>query len=279
MAWPERLSFNQYTASGRQLDDWLPAAARAGVRALGLSRRMLSEYGIDKALQMVRDTGIPVSSYTAVGYWASGYDSRGNPRPQSDNIKALDEAVSVGTKVVCVTSGGLRPGDKDFASARARCLEGLRDLVPHAAERNLTLAVEGVHPVFGPRMGVWLSFDEVMDVVAAVNSPVVSVFLDTLHTWWDYRLAENLRRARGLISLVQINDWAPELAANDQRAMMGDGCIDFGPFYRGLEDYDGWFEGEVLNDGLKAAPFEAVLDQMARAYENTFGRWLAGARK
>jgi sugar phosphate isomerase/epimerase len=281
MAWPSRLSVNQYTATPRPFNELVEAAARAGVPALGLNRRMLEEFGFEKAAQLMRHAGIKVSSYTAAGYWASGHDASGRPRGQGDNIDTLDAAVSLGTDVVCVTSGGMAPGDRDIQSARLRAMAGLATLLPHAADRGLTLAIEGLHPIYCPQMSVWVNLEHVLDILEELNHPNLGIFLDTYHTWWDPRLPQLLERAKGKVALVQLNDWSAEMIANSDpynRAMMGDGCIDYDVFAAGLKDYTGWYEAEVLNDRIQQIPLDGLLNQCQRGYEETMGRRLAALR-
>src|SRR5205823_11292889 len=133
----------------RRLDELLAAGTMVGVTGVGLHIHLVEEFGFPRTLELCRETGIAVTNYSAVGHWASGVDYAGRPRTLADVVRNLDEAVELGTDVVGVTGGRLAKGDTDLESARARVVDGIRELIPHAERRNIKLAIEPVHPIFG----------------------------------------------------------------------------------------------------------------------------------
>jgi sugar phosphate isomerase/epimerase len=282
--WPARLSFNQFTATPKSLHEWLPEAARLGVPGIGLNREQVEAYGVDAALAMVRDAAIPVTIYSSVGFWASGFDPEGRLRGFEENIRNLDEAVAAGTDLVGVISGGLAPDSKDLAGARSRVAEGLRELIPYATERGLKLGVEPLHPIFGPTRSVIHTLRQTLDLIEMVGAPEnLGVVVDTYHVWWEPNLVAQLQRAGERVFLVQVNDWSPSIAREGNpyrdRALPGEGCIDYEAFRRGLEGYEGWVEIEAPNPYLRAlSPSDMLLD-LANLCERVFGDLLVPAGK
>lgn len=278
--WPARLSFNQFTATPRRLHEWLPEAARHGVAAIGLNREQIEGYGVERALAMVRDAAIPVTIYSSVGFWACGADPEGRPRGFEENIRNLDEAVAAGTDLVGVISGGLAPDDKDLAGARSRVAEGLRELIPHATERGLRLAIEPLHPIFGPTRSVLHTLRHTLDLIEQVGAPEnLGVVVDTYHLWWEPELVTQLQRARGRVFLVQVNDWSTEIAREGNpyrdRALPGEGCIDYEAFRRGLSGYEGWVEVEAPNERLRSLSPDGMFRELASCCEQALGGLLA----
>jgi sugar phosphate isomerase/epimerase len=149
MTWPRKLSINDRVAYPRRLDELLEAATSLGVTGIGLHIHLVEEFGFGRALELLRKSGIIVTNYSAVGHWASGVDYAGRARTPDDILRNVDEAVELGTDIVGVSGGRLAEGDKDIESARGGVVEGIRELIPHAKQRNVKLAIEPVHPIFG----------------------------------------------------------------------------------------------------------------------------------
>jgi sugar phosphate isomerase/epimerase len=277
MAWPKNLSLNMQSTLPRSLEESLPACAAAGVPAVGLYEPPHVEpIGIDKAAALLKASGIPCKIYASVGYWASGKDTKGRPRDLAGNIKVLDDAVKLGAEMIGASSSGLPPGDRDIRAAHKRIVDGLRELAPYAAERNIKIALEPVHPNYGPDRAIVLTLRHGLDIVEAVDHPNVGVVVDTYHQWWEHDLVDQLKRgvAGGKIFIVQVSDWPVAWAREKPltRCMMGEGCIDFDLFSEGLAGYKGWFDMEVLSySHLQALPVPEVLDQLSDSWHKTMG--------
>lgn len=281
MPWPARLSLNLQTTLPHPLNEVLDACDSAGVRGIGLYQPAnIEPLGLSKAVDLVHKAGIPVTIYAAVGGWVSGFDFAGKPCNLARNISILDEAVELGVPCVSVLGGGLLPHDRDLDTARGRIVTGLTELAPYAEERGLRLALEPLHPAYGPDKDVILTLHHALDLLDQVPFDSVGVVVDTYHQWWEPDLVEQLRRAvtDGRVCVVQVSDWSPALEAKKpfSRALMGDGCIDFATFAEGLRDYDGPFELEVLrNDELMSLPVSEILQRVRLSYEVTLGRLIA----
>ncbi len=275
MTWPRKLSFNDRVAYPRRLDELLEAATGLGVTGIGLHIDRVEEFGFAKALELLRKTGISVTNYSAVGHWASGVDYAGRPRTLADIIRNLDEAVELRTDIVGVSGGRLAEGDKDIESARGRVVEGIRELVPHARQRNLKLAIEPVHPIFGGSGLLLPTLRYTLDIIDALGGdPCLGVLLDTYHVWRDPDLAAQICRAADRIFMRQIGDWAPAMVADNprDRAMLGEGCIDFQLFLKNMPGFDGWFDNEAINDRRHPqVPLTTLLEWAARSSADVLG--------
>jgi sugar phosphate isomerase/epimerase len=275
VSWPARLSVNDALAYPRSLSEFVEAAKNAGVTGIGLHIHQVEAIGVEGAAKLIKDSGIAVSNYSAVGYWASGVDYAGKPRTLEDTIRNLDEAVELGTEVVGVMGGLLADGDKDLAAARARVVKGIAELVPHAKQRNLKLAIEPVHPIFGGNGLPIPTLHHALDIIDEVGGdPCLGLLLDTYHVWWEPDLAEQLRRAGTRVFVIQICDWVPAWVTTNirSRAMLGEGCIDFNVFLDNLPDFNGWFDHEGRNwDRLSKVPLPELLDLVSRTSSEVLG--------
>ncbi len=150
--------------------------------------------------------------------------------------------------------------------------ERLAELVPYAADRDVRLALEPLHPVFCADRAVICTLGQALDLAAPHPARTVGVVVDTYHVWWDPALAESVARAgaQGRISSYQVCDWLVPMAADPlvSRGMMGDGVIDFAAISALVRDagYDGDVEVEIFNETIWATDGVAVLETMKQRY-------------
>jgi sugar phosphate isomerase/epimerase len=139
----------------------------------------------------------------------------------------------------------------------------------------LKLAIEPVHPSFAGSGLVFPTLRYTLDVIDALgNDACLGVLLDTYHVWWEPDLAAQLRRAAERVYIVQVSDWSPAMAAKNprNRAMLGEGCIDFTLFMDNLPEFDGWFDNEVINAGRHShVPLATLLELVARSSAEVLG--------
>jgi sugar phosphate isomerase/epimerase len=275
MIWPAKLSLNDMVAYPRRLDELLEAAQTVGVTGIGLHIHLIEDFGFERALELIRASGITVTNYAAIGNWASGVDYGGRPRTLTDIIRNLDEAVELGTDIVGVSGGRLADGDKDLEAARARVIHGIGEVIPYAKERDLKLAIEPVHPIFGGSGLLIPTLRYALDIIDTLGGdPCLGLLLDTYYVWWEPDLATQIRRAGERVFTLQVSDWDPAKVAENprRRAMLGEGCIDFKVFVNNLPAFDGWFDNEVINDSRHPQiPLAELLDWIARSSVEALG--------
>jgi sugar phosphate isomerase/epimerase len=262
-----RLSLNTMTTKGFSLREAVEATAAAGLSAVGLWRDRVAEAGLDNAAKLVRDHGLRVSTLcrggflTGIGDGATALD---------DNRRAIDEAATLGAPELVMVVGGIP--DRDLAGARGRVADRLADLVPYAAQRDVRLALEPLHPVFCADRAVISTLRQALAMAAPHPAAAVGVVVDTYHVWWDPDLAEQVSAAgeQGRISSYQICDWLVPMAADPlvSRAMMGDGVIDFASVTRlvAATGYAGDVEVEIFNEAVWATDGRTVIETMKQRY-------------
>jgi len=123
--------------------------------------------------------------------------------------------------------------------AKSRLIEGLMQLAPHAADRNVSLLMEAVP---SRETNVVPTLAEAVSVVQAVNHPAIQTMFDTHNTADETEpLAILLERYYPLIRHVHVNEM-------DGRHP-GTGDIDFKPIFKFLleKKYPGWVSLEVFD--------------------------------
>ncbi|WP_035812684.1 sugar phosphate isomerase/epimerase family protein [Jiangella gansuensis] len=265
-----RLALNQKTTNRWSVQEAVDGCVRAGLEWIGLWREPVHEAGLATSAQLVADAGLKVSSLCRGGFITA------LPGPErdaalADNRRAIDEAAALGTDCLVMVVGGLPDGSRNLPGARARVADGIADLVPHAQQAGVRLALEPMHPIYCADRGVLSTLDEALDMASPFPADAVGVVVDTFHVWWDPRVEAAIARAGERIASFQVCDWITPLPPDAllARGMMGDGHIDFQALRRHVEaaGYDGPIEVEIFNADVWAADPDEVVALMRKRYE------------
>jgi sugar phosphate isomerase/epimerase len=262
-----RLSLNTMTTKNFTLREAVTATAAAGLPAIGLWRDRVAEAGLDTAAKVVRDHGLRVSTLCRGGFLTAADDG---VAALDDNRRAIDEAATLGTPELVMVVGGIP--DRDLPGARQRLADRLATLVPYAAQRDVRLALEPLHPMFCADRAVLSTLRQALELAAPHPAATVGVVVDTFHVWWDPDLADMVAAAgaQGRISSYQVCDWLVPMTADPllSRGMMGDGVIDFAAVTRlvAAAGYTGDIEVEIFNEAVWATDGHQVLDTMKQRY-------------
>lgn len=264
-----RLSLNTMTTKSWTLRQAVEGTAAAGLPAIGLWRDRVAEAGVDEAAKLVRDNGLRVSSLCRGGF-LTGLDD--GEAALADNRRAIDEAATLGARELVLVAGGVP--DRDLTGARARLADRIATLVPYAAQRDVRLALEPLHPMFCADRAVISTLGQALELAAPHPAEAVGVVVDTFHVWWDPELAQRVADAgaQGRISSYQICDWLVPMTPDPlvSRGMMGDGVIDFGAITAlvSAAGYAGDVEVEIFNEAVWATGGHAVLETMKSRYRD-----------
>jgi len=273
-----RLSVNQATIKYASLREALDTVRAAGVQAIGTWREPVAQVGLPEAVRMVADSGLRVSSHCRGGFFTL---PPGAARQEAldDNRRAIDETAALAAAgapgsapVLVLVAGGIPSGSRDLVSARGRVADALGDLVPHALDAGVQLAVEPLHPMYAADRAVVSTLGQALDLAAPFPAAAVGVVVDTFHVWWDPALGASVARAgaAGRIASYQVCDWTTPIAADPllSRGVMGDGHIDFGPVTAAVTaaGYAGDVEVEIFNQAVWDTPAAEVVDRVVRAF-------------
>jgi sugar phosphate isomerase/epimerase len=251
------------------LREAVEATAAAGLPAVGLWRDRVAQEGVEKAAMLLRDCGLRVSSLCRGGF-LTGIDD--GAVALDDNRRAIDEAATLGAPELVMVMGGVP--DRDLPGARARMSERLAALVPYAAERDVRMALEPLHPMFCADRAVISTLGQALKLAEPHPAATVGVVIDTFHVWWDPELATSVAAAgaQGRISSFQVCDWLVPMAADPlvSRGMMGDGVIDFASIATLVADsgYQGDVEVEIFNEAVWATDGYTVIETMKQRFRD-----------
>jgi len=262
-----RLSLNQYTVKPWPLAHAVDACARRGIPSISVWRDKIAEVGLARAVSIVRDAGLRVSSVCRGGFFPSP-SAHERAKRIDHTRRAVDEAAALGAPVLVLVCG---PAEgQRLADARAQVIDGIASLAQYAASANVRLGIEPLHPMMIAERSVVASLREANDMVERIGSPAVAVVADAYHIFWDAHVEEELARAGDAIAGVHLSDWTtPRGDVTADRAMIGDGCIELSAIVAAAEaaGWRGDYEIEILSETAWRGDLDAWLDLAVARYE------------
>jgi len=279
-AGPELLSLN--TATVRKQADLLgivEACARHGIAAVSPWRDQVAAVGLQRAARAIRDAGLKLSGYCRGGLFPASGEHVAAAR--DDNRRAVDEAAALEAPCLILVAGGLpqfaRPGStpsKDLVGARKMIEDGIAELLAHARQARLPLAIEPLHPMYAADRAAVNTLAQALDIADRLDpgGGALGVAVDVYHLWWDPDLYTGIARAgRERVLAYHVSDWlVPTKDMLNDRGMMGDGVIELRRIRRAVEDagFNGFIEAEVFSDYWWAQPMDRVLSTCIERYRS-----------
>lgn len=258
----ELLALN--TATVREqwtLREAIEGCARAGIRGIAPWRDQLAECGTANAARLLRAHGLDVTGLCRGGMFPAA-DAAGRQRALDDNRRAVDEAVAIAARCLVLVVGGLPPGSRDIAGARAQVRDGIATLLEYARSAHMPLAIEPLHPMYAADRACVNTLAQANDLCDEFGAGL-GIALDVYHVWWDPALEAEIRRAgRARLLAFHLCDWlVPTRDLLTDRGMMGDGVIDIAQIRGWVEaaGYDGYCEVEIFSRDWWARPGDEVL--------------------
>jgi sugar phosphate isomerase/epimerase len=219
------LAINSATIKSWPLELQIEGCARADITAIAPWRDGLAALGVESARKLLRAHDMTVTCLCRGGMFTAS-DAAGRQEAIEDNRRAIDEAAAIGARCLVLVAGGLPPGSKDIAGARAQVRDGLATILPHARAARMPLAIEPLHPMTAADRCVVCTLDQALDLCDELGEGT-GVAVDVYHVWWDPALAPAIARAGGRILTYHVCDWlVPTTDLVYDRGMMGDGVID-----------------------------------------------------
>jgi sugar phosphate isomerase/epimerase len=251
MVEPHRLSIHQVTLPP-QLDTpaFVELLARHGVPATSLWREKTRAHGVAATAKLIARHGIALTGYCFAGLIAA--PDRAEAAVARDDVRrALDEAAELGAPCLVFVAGGVDSRDRDIAAARARVLEGVAELVPHARSVGVKIALEPLHPMICASRSVLSTVKLANDWCDRLGAEdIVGIAVDTYAVWWDPEIGHEIARAGKRICSFHVSDWLADTQdLRLDRGMPGDGVIDLAGLRRQVEaaGYRGHVEVEIFS--------------------------------
>jgi sugar phosphate isomerase/epimerase len=247
----ENLSINLATVRQQwNLREAVEACARHGIKAVDPWRDQVAALGLDESARVIKAHGMRVTGYCRGGMFPAA-DRAGQLAAIDDNMRAIDEAATLGAECLILVAGGLPKGTRDILAARQMVAEGIAAVLPHARACRVPIAIEPLHPMYAADRACVNTLCQALDLCDVLGEGT-GVAIDAYHVWWDPALSAQIARAGASkrILAYHICDWlVPTRDMLTDRGMMGDGVIDLPCIRQWVEKarYRGFVEVEIFS--------------------------------
>ena len=244
-----KLSLTHLTTLRWALPELVAHANEFGFAAVGLWLPHLTAFGEEKAIDLIFESGLKVSSLGSVGGFTGthGYSQRD---AILDTRDALHLASRLGAESLTLTTGA-RSGHT-HKHARRLVVTALRELAPEAEELNIQLTVKPMRQSVSSRWTFLHEFRDAVRLVRDCNHPSIKVAFGTWHLWDQSDLCSLLERHLDTIGSVQLADGTRSPSGLQDQCLLGEGEIPFDRILRPMVEgnFTGFYELDVWSPEL-----------------------------
>lgn len=262
-----RCSINQKTLINWSLQECIEGCIRHSIPWIGVRREKIQEIGLKNSVKILSESGLKVSSLCFAGGFPYK-ESAQHKEKLAENLKAIEEAVSIGAYTLVILGGVNR--QLTLETTRALIESGIEELLPYAQDAQVKLGIEPLHPMYAADLSALVTMQEVNDILERLNSPYAGMVIDVYHVWWEPKIYEQIARSKNRIVGFHVNDWiTPITDIHTSRGMMGDGVIEIQRIRQAVDSagYTGPVEVEIFNKELWSTPYDEVLKIITDRYQ------------
>lgn len=253
-----RYSMNEQTTYRWSFDEDLLHIRNAGYDGIGIWLRKLIDFGAERAVDLIDESGLEVSSVS----WAGGFTGA-DAATAKENIAASRDAIRLAAELraecLVLYTGG-RNGHTQRHSSRL-VSTALDALLPIAEEHGVPLALEPMHPSCAHGWTFLTSLEETLRLVERHQSPALKVSLDTYH----FTLAQTdetfLRELVPHLAVVHVGDYVEPRGIDLARVPLGEGESPLETTIPRLLNagYDGFFDVKLLGPEIEFSDYHELL--------------------
>ena len=265
-----RLSMSEMTTYRWSFEEDVANYAAAGIHGIGVWRQKLSDFGEERGIELLNESGLQVSNLLWAGGFTGG-DGRSLRDSIEDGFEAIRQAADMRAGCLVVYSGG-RAGHTR-GHARRLLGEALRALLPMADEFGVTLAIEPMHADCAAGWTFLTSLDEAREYLDRFDSTRLRVVVDTYHAGLDDRALHLLAEMAPRTAVVHLADGHLPLEAEQNRCLLGTGLVRLKECVEALAagGYDGYYDIELIGPEIENTDYHQVLRRSKESFEQLLG--------
>jgi sugar phosphate isomerase/epimerase len=250
---------------------FMHACDARGMPQISIWEDEILKVGEAEALACLRNNGLAVFGFNRAGPLLAT-DSEDRRSLMDVAKKSVDRAVAFAADHVLIFPGGLPAGSHDLPGARRQSEECIAELLEHARQYGIRLALEPLHPMVTGDRSCIVTLTHANDICDRLGRGL-GIVIDVYHVWWDDRLQAEIARAGASSRILgfHVNDWlVPTRHLLRDRGMMGDGIIDLPAVWEMVHKagYRGPIEVEIFSNDWWSRDPATVLDTcIARCQE------------
>ncbi|MEM1303635.1 MAG: sugar phosphate isomerase/epimerase family protein [Planctomycetota bacterium] len=255
---------NQLSTYRWTIDEDLFHYQRAGFAGIGVWRRKLSDFGVERSVELLADSPMKVSNLL----WAGGFtgnDGRSLEESVADATRAIELAEAINAACLVVYTGGRNLHTRRHANRLVR--SALEDLLPVAEARGVTLAIEPMHAACAGEWTLLTSLESARDLIDEYASERLKLVFDTYH-FPDTPLDQAAELAPRT-AVVHLADIDSAHSVDQDRRLPGEGRAPLADLVEAFvaNNFDGFFDVEVLGVAATTSDYEGMVRRSARGAE------------
>jgi sugar phosphate isomerase/epimerase len=175
----------------------------AGISGIGVWRRKLAEFGEERGIDMLRESGLTISSLSCAGGF-TGSDGQTFREAVDDALEALRLAADMRAECLIVVTGA-RSGHTSN-HARRLVSEALSELGDLGQDLGVHVAVQPMHRQPAERCSFLTSLDATLALLERCGHPHVGMVFDLHHHFRQEGIAGRLGQVAGWTKLVTLSE-------------------------------------------------------------------------
>lgn len=253
-----RLSVNESTTYHWSLLEDVIGYQAAGIPGIGVWRRKLADFGEERGIELLRDSGLTVTSFSSAGGF-TGSDGQTFREAVDDALEALRLAIEMQAGCLVVVSGA--KATHTFNHARSLLLDALHELGEAARPHGVQIALQFLHRLPVKRWSLLDSLDLAIETLTLCKHPHVGMVFDLFYLWRERDLCRRIPEIVPWIKLATLTDAHPPALCDDDRCLPGHGNLPVAEIISALErgGYRGTYDVQLTSERCREANYETLL--------------------
>jgi sugar phosphate isomerase/epimerase len=263
-----KLCIHTITTKPWSLEQTIEKYSEKGIKGVSVWRQWLDKQHPEASGKLLHGAGLDVVSLVRGGFFP-GRTAEERQKAIDENKKTIDEAVAIGAPAIVLVCGAV-PG-QPLSESRKQIVEGMASVLDYAAQANVKLSIEPLHPMYADDRSAVNTVRQANDICDILKSPLVGVAVDVYHVWWDPDLRQEIQRCgrSGYLFAFHICDWmTPTVDMLNDRGLMGEGCINIKEIRGWIEDagFTGYNEVEIFSNRWWGQDQDQFLEAIVQSY-------------
>lgn len=264
-----RLAIHTITTKPWQLEEAIVRYSAAGVSGISIWVEALADRDPILVRKLLDDHGMSVPALVRGGFFCDASSIERASRIEH-NRRLIETAAALQAEMLVLVVGAT-PG-VPLSVQRAWVQDAIAALVPMARQHQVKLAIEPLHPMYAGDRSCVTTLAQARRICEAIGDDHVGVACDVYHVWWDDTLECEVAALghTGRLFGFHLCDWrCPTRDMLNDRALMGDGCIDLKGIRKLVHQhgFTGWEEVEIFSTEHWAADQAEFLEKIIERYQ------------
>lgn len=249
-----RVSINEMTTYRWSFDEDVTNFRAAGIPGIGVWRRKLAEFGEERGIDMLRESGLTVTSLSCAGGF-TGSDGHTFREAVDDGLEALRLAAEMRAECLIVVTGA-RSGHTSN-HARRLVSEALAELGDLGRDLGVQIAIQPMHRQPVERCSFLTTLDATLALVERCGHSHVGMVFDLYHHYRQEGIVDRLSDLARWVKLVTLSEpaGADQLGAGENNGQILRSLIE--KFAQG--GFRGWYDLQVLCENSWKSDYHALI--------------------